>query len=317
MKKTVLVTGGAGFIGSHVVDALLARGDDVHVLDDLSKGRAQQVPGPAPLYVLDIADAPLAKLFSGVQFDAVVHCAAQTNVMVSLADPRLDYRINVVGAERIVTAAERSGVERFVFISSGGAIYGETREPATEETAPRPENPYGEHKLEGEDVVARSPMSTVSLRLSNVYGPRQRSDAEGGVVSVFGERLVARLPPRIYGDGGQQRDFVHVDDVASAIALALDDESMTGVWNVASGASTSVNELAALMMSVAGSDVGIEHAPARGEVRRSAMDVSKLMATGRWRPRVGLREGVSSVILGVATRVTTEAPAEQRVEDGR
>ena len=138
----------------------------------------------------------------------MVHCAAQTNVMRSLADPELDRRINIDGLERVLDSAVAGGVRRFVFVSSGGAIYGETPQPASEQTPPRPENPYGRHKLEGEAIVDRAPLSAASLRLSNVYGPRQRADTEGGVASIFADRMAAGLPLRIYGDGAQQRDFV-------------------------------------------------------------------------------------------------------------
>jgi UDP-glucose 4-epimerase len=291
----VLVTGGAGFIGSHVVEALLTRGEDVHVLDDLSKGQLTNLPGRVPLHVLDIASSPLDRTFRDAAFDAVVHCAAQTNVMRSLAEPELDRRINVVGLERVLHAAIDGGVHRFVFISSGGAAYGETLVPATEETPPNPDNPYGRHKVEGEAIVDRAPISTVSLRLSNVYGARQRSDAEGGVISIFADRLAAGLPLQVYGDGSQERDFVHVSDVVSAILLMLDDASMTGVWNVGTGSSTTVNEVAAVMTVAFGSRARAEYLPARQEVQRSCLDVRKLTATRRWSPRTDLQTGVAEL----------------------
>ncbi len=186
MIRRVLVTGGAGFIGSHVVDALLAAGDDVHALDDLSKGHVTNLPDAVPLHVLDIGDPGVDRLLRDVRFDAVVHCAAQTNVMRSIADPYLDRQINVDGLRRVLDAAASTGVRRFVFVSSGGAVYGETPSPADEETAPQPDNPYGEHKLRGEQMVAASTIPSVVLRLSNVYGLRQRSDAEGGVIAFPG-----------------------------------------------------------------------------------------------------------------------------------
>lgn len=291
----VLVTGGAGFIGSHVVEALLARGEDVHVLDDLSKGQLTNLPERVPLHVLDIASSRLDRMFRDAAFDAVVHCAAQTNVMRSLAEPALDRRINVIGLERVLHAAVESSVRRFVFISSGGAAYGETPVPANEETPPHPDNPYGRHKVEGEGIVARAPLSTVSLRLSNVYGARQRSDAEGGVISIFADRLVAGLPLRVYGDGAQERDFVHVSDVVSAILLALDDASMTGVWNVGTGRSATVNEVAAVMTNAFRGRAGIDYLPARQEVRRSCLDVGKLTRTGLWSPRIDLATGVAEL----------------------
>jgi len=293
MGSKILVTGGAGFIGSHVVEALLARGDEPHVLDDLSKGQVANLPTNVPLYVLDMSDAPLGRLFSA-GFDGVVHCAAQTNVMRSLADPALDRRINIDGLRRVLDGAIAGGVRRFVFISSGGAIYGETPEPATERTPPRPENPYGRHKLEGEAIVEDAAISSASLRLSNVYGPRQRSDAEGGVASIFADRMAAGLPLRIFGDGEQQRDFVHVADVVSAILLALDTDAMNDVWNVGTGQATSVNELAAMMIESFREHTVIERLPARGEIRRSCLDVSKLRSAG-WSSARRLEDGVAEM----------------------
>jgi len=291
----ILVTGGAGFIGSHVVDALLARGDEAHALDDLSKGQVTNLAERVPLHVLDIASGVLDRLFREQRFDAVVHCAAQTNVMRSLEDPELDRRINVDGLRRVLNTAESAGCARFVFISSGGAAYGETPVPATEVTEPRPDNPYGRHKVAGEAIVAASATHGVSLRLSNVYGPRQRSDSEGGVISIFADRLAAGEPLLVYGDGAQQRDFVHVDDVVSAILLALDDASMSGIWNVGTGVPTTVSDLALLMIREFGGQGGISFLPERHEIRRSCLDVSKLVATGRWAPRHALADGIASL----------------------
>jgi UDP-glucose 4-epimerase len=268
------------------------------VLDDLSKGQVANLPLDVPLYVLDMAASPLARLFDA-RFDAVVHCAAQTNVMRSIADPELDRRINVDGLRRVLDAAVATGVRRFIFISSGGAIYGETPEPATESREPRPENPYGRHKLEGEATVAAARISGASLRLSNVFGPRQRSDAEGGVVSIFCDRLAAGEPLRIFGDGEQRRDFVHVGDVVDAIMLALDDPTITGTWNVGTGIATSVNDLAAMMIEATGEHAFIERVAPRGEIRRSCLDVAKLRRAG-WRPRRTLAPSLRSLLAEAA-----------------
>ena len=295
MTRRVLVTGGAGFIGSHVVEALLLAGDDVHALDDLSRGQVTNLPAAVPLHVLDIGDASVTKLLRELQFDAIVHCAAQTNVMRSITDPDLDRRINIDGLQRRLDAAADSRIERFVFISSGGAVYGETNVPADEGTSAQPDNPYGQHKLSGERMLAASPIPGVTLRPSNVYGRRQRSDAEGGVIAIFAERLAAGEKLRIYGDGEQERDFVHVSDVVDAVLLMLDDHSMCGVWNVGTGRATTVNEVAATMLEAFGAVGEVEHLPPRGEVRRSCLDVSKLIATGRWRPRIDLVGGVADL----------------------
>jgi UDP-glucose 4-epimerase len=302
MTRRVLVTGGAGFIGSHVIDALLAVGDEVHALDDLSRGYVTNLPDRVPLHVLDIGDAGVERLMRDVRFDAVVHCAAQTNVMRSIAEPQLDRQINVDGLQRVLSAAASTGVGRFVFVSSGGAVYGETPEPAGEDTAPQPDNPYGEHKLRGEQMVAAAAVPSVALRLSNVYGLRQRSDTEGGVIAIFAERLSAGQPLAIYGDGEQQRDFVHVSDVVRAVVVALDDRAMDGVWNVGTGTATTVNDMARTMLAAFGSQHPIEHLPPRGEIRRSCLDVSKLIGTGRWRPLRSLADGVAELARSTTVR---------------
>ena len=302
MTRRVLVTGGAGFIGSHVVEALLRAGDDVHALDDLSKGQVTNLPAMVPLHVLDIRDAHVERLLGDLRFDAVVHCAAQTNVMRSITEPDLDRQINIDGLQRTLDAAVAARVGRFVFISSGGAVYGETATPAGEETRAQPDNPYGEHKLRGEEMVTVSKVPGVTLRPSNVYGRRQRSDAEGGVIAIFAERLAAGQRLQIYGDGEQRRDFVHVSDVVDAVALALDDLSMGGVWNVGTGRATTVNEVAETMITAFRAGSVIEHLPPRGEIRRSCLDVSKLIATDRWRPRMDLAQGVADLARSAIVR---------------
>lgn len=311
MNRRILVTGGAGFIGSHVVEALLASGEEVHALDDLSKGQVTNLPDGVPLHVLDIVGHGVDRLLRETRFDAVVHCAAQTNVMRSIADPDLDRRINVDGLRNVLAAAVSSGVARFVFISSGGAVYGETPGRADETAQPQPDNPYGVHKLMGEAIVADAPISSVTLRLSNVYGLRQRSDTEGGVISIFADRLSAGQPLHVFGDGEQQRDFVHVADVVAAIVLALGESSMRGVWNVGTGTPTTVNAVAHLMAAAFGSGNTIVHMPPRGEIRRSCLDVSKLTSTGRWDPGRSLAWGIAELAAAVTT---SRIPVRRRLE---
>ena len=220
-----VVTGGAGFIGSHVVEALLARGDEVHVLDDLSKGRRERVAAGAELHVGDIRDPDAA--FDAACPDAVFHLAAQADVRLSVAEPQVDADVNVLGTVRVLEAARRHGA-KVVFASTGGAIYGECADPATESADRQPLAPYGTSKLCGEEYLATwnrlHGSSHVSLRFANVYGPRQEPHGEAGVVAIFMGLLHESGTPQIYGDGSQTRDYVFVEDVVRAMLLALDSE---------------------------------------------------------------------------------------------
>jgi UDP-glucose 4-epimerase len=296
-----LVTGGAGFIGSHVAEALDALGWYVEVLDNLSSGDPTNVPPGARLRVGDIrSDADVHAAFGAVQFDAVVHCAGQTSVLRSMLDPDLDWGVNVMGTRRLAMAAKASGVRRFVFLSSGGAIYGETPTPADERTMPAPRSYYGLHKYVAEQVLRADGLPYAILRPSNVYGSRQRSDAEGGVVAIFGQRLRAGEPLDVHGDGQQLRDFVSVSDLVGAVlaALAIEDNA---IWNVASGEATSITDLAGAMAAVAGRPIEVRYRPRRsGDVERSLLSNAALSATGLWGPPVLLAEGLRLTL--------TEAP---------
>jgi UDP-glucose 4-epimerase len=303
MSRKVLVTGGAGFIGSHIADAYLSRGDRVWIVDDLSSGRESNLPPDAEFHRMGIGDAGLEALFETVGFDVVSHHAAQIDVRVSVSDPRKDARINVDGLLNVLQNANRHG-SRVVYISSGGVVYGEPEVRPTPETAPKlPESPYGVSKLAGEQYLyyyARvHGLEYVALRYSNVYGPRQDPHGEAGVVAIFGQRVLAGEPLTIFGDGEQTRDYVYVGDVVAAnmratdlelgpAGTALDDRA----YNVGTGSETSVNALAGEIMAAAGREVAVEHAAARpGELRNSSLDVGKLRAAG-WAPEVGLRDGL-------------------------
>jgi UDP-glucose 4-epimerase len=270
-----IVTGGAGFIGSHVVDALVARGDDVLVVDDLSTGRAERVNPSARFVEADIRDAAAVDTaFDEARPEACFHLAAQADVRVSVDDPGRDCEVNVVGTIRILEAARRHGAQ-VVFSSTGGAIYGECDAPAPE-TAPRqPLSPYGASKLGGEEYLATYnrlyDASHVSLRYGNVYGPRQDPHGEAGVVAIFLGRLARGEPVRIYGDGRQTRDYVYVGDVVAATLAAFGRPG--GVFNVGTGRETSVLDLAAACARVTGVDLEPTFAPARlGELQRSVLD---------------------------------------------
>ena len=289
-----IVTGGAGFIGSHVVDALLARGDEVHVLDDLSAGKRERVAEGAVLHVADVR-AP-DEVFDAVRPDAVLHLAAQANVRTSVERPDHDAEVNVLGTLRILEAARRHDA-KIVFSSTGGAIYGECDGRAAETAERRPLAPYGTSKLCGEEYLATwnrlHGTSHVSLRLGNVYGPRQDPHGEAGVVAIFMGALREGDTPKIYGDGRQTRDYVYVADVVGAILAALERDS-GGVLNVGTGVETSVLELYDAVRRMTGIEREPTLAPARvGELQRSVLDVSLAARELGWRPQRSLNEGIA------------------------
>ncbi len=288
-----IVTGGAGFIGSHVADALVARGDEVHVVDNLATGKRENVADGVTLHERDVRE-PLDDLFADVHPQACLHLAAQADVRVSVARPDYDATVNVVGTIRVLEAA-RAHDAHVVFSSTGGAIYGECERPVREDDERAPLSPYGVSKLSAEEYLAAynrlHVAHHVSLRYGNVYGPRQDPHGEAGVVAIFFGRLAAGERPRIFGDGTQTRDYVYAGDVAQATLAAVGRDG--GVFNVATGAETSVTELYELCRRIAGSSLEAEQAPARlGELQRSVLDVD---AAGRglgWRPEVSLEDGL-------------------------
>jgi UDP-glucose 4-epimerase len=291
--RRVLVTGGAGFVGSHIVDALRARGDDVMVVDDLSTGDRANLRDGVVLHVVDIADGPaLGRAVEGQHFDAVVHCAAKTKVVQSTEQPELYRRVIVDGTRNVVDAALATGAHDLVNISTGGAIYGETPTCANEETAVAPPSPYGRFKAEAEAIVQRHGIRAVTLRLANVYGPRQRDDLEGGVISIFLGAIRAGRPLTIYGDGTAERDYMYVGDAAEAVLAAL-DAPVTGTYNIGTGIATYVLSIVDLLRTTLQVTPVVRHAPARpAEIQRSCVDVSKAAREGLWRPRTTLAEGI-------------------------
>jgi UDP-glucose 4-epimerase len=287
----VVVTGGAGFIGSNLVDALLERDDEVTVVDDLSSGKRENLDGAAQLVELDIRDPAVADLFAETRPEICFHLAAQADVPTSVARPEFDAEVNVVGTVRVLAAAGDTPV---VFSSTGGAIYGECDEPAREDYPRRPLSPYGTAKLAGEEYLAAwnrlNATRHTALRLANVYGPRQEAGLEGGVVAIFLEAMAAGEETTIFGDGRQTRDFVYVDDVVRALLLA---PAAGAVYNVGSGEETSVLDLHARCRAVAGSAREPQMEPPReGDVRRSALDVSLAARELGWRPESTLDEGL-------------------------
>ncbi len=292
-----LVTGGAGFIGSHVVDALLREEGGVTVLDNLSSGRRENVAPGAVLVEGDIRDpAAVADAFARTRPEVCFHLAAQADVRVSVERPDYDAEVNVLGTIRVLEAARAHGA-RVVFASTGGAIYGECERPAQEGSERRPLAPYGTSKLAGEEYLATynrlHGTSHVALRFGNVYGPRQDPHGEAGVVAIFLGLLATGGTPRIFGDGSQTRDYVFVGDVVRATLAGA--RSGAGVFNVGTGRETSVLELYDACRRVAGSDVEAQLAPARpGELQRSVLDPSLAYAALGFRAEVSLDEGLAA-----------------------
>ena len=289
-----VVTGGAGFIGSHIVDALLARGDEVHVLDDFSSGKRENVPAGARVTEGDIR-RDTDRAFDEARPEVAIHLAAQKDVRASVERPDYDADVNIVGTLRVLEAARRHGT-KIVFSSTGGAIYGECDGPAGEDHPRQPLSPYGVSKLAGEEYLAAWNRlyggSHVSLRLGNVYGPRQDPHGEAGVVAIFMSLLRDGGTPKIFGDGTQTRDYVHVADVVAATLAAVERDG--GVFNVGTGTETSVLDLYEGIQRVAGVERAAEFAPARaGELQRSVLDVSLARRELGWEPKHPLDDGLA------------------------
>ncbi len=301
-----MVTGGSGFIGSNLVDALVERGDDVTVIDDLSTGRRENldsaIAAGAALEELDIRDAAaVAELTAKVAPDTVFPLAAQIDVRISASDPAFDARVNVEGTINVLDAARRAGVKRVVNTSTGGAIYGEGRVlPAGEDHPVAPEAPYGQSKFcaEGYCELFRRlhGLSTVSLRYGNVYGPRQDPLGEAGVIAIFCGKLREGGTPTVFGDGLQTRDYVYVGDVIQANLLAA-GAGVSGAINIGTGVGTSVLDLVEALGGQADGAFEPEMAPERpGEVRHIHLDASRAQSELRWQPEVGLEEGLERTL---------------------
>jgi UDP-glucose 4-epimerase len=297
----VLVTGGAGFIASHVVDACVARGHEVTVVDDLSSGRRENVNAKAELIVADLREASTIEKLRGRAFDLVNHHAAQIDVRVSVADPAADAELNIVAALRLFQAMIDDGVKRFVFASSGGAAYGEPQYTPQDEQHPvAPMSPYGCAKLAIDQYLSFfrqvHGIRATSLRYANVYGPRQRKDGEAGVVAIFAGALLAGRQAHINGSGEQTRDYVFVDDVVRANMAASELET-DGIYNVGTGVETTVNALYAAICGALGVQIPASFAPAKaGEQFRSVLDGSKLRQLAALPEPVTLRDGLRRTV---------------------
>lgn len=297
-----LVTGGAGFIGSHLVDALIAHGHEVYVVDDLSAGGLPNLDdarreGNLKFHRYDIGSEAVGDLLQQVKPEVVFHLAAQSSVPASVADPVNDAQTNVIGLLRLLDASVAADVRKFVFSSSGGTIYGTQDElPVPETAVGRPVSPYGITKRAGEDYLRfyadENGLEFTSLALANVYGPRQNPFGEAGVIAIFAAKLAAGEIPTIYGSGDQTRDFVYVEDVAHAFVRALDAGSGETI-NISTGIETSINEIYEVMADVAGVEQPAKRGPARtGDVYRNSLDPSKAAEVLDWKPWTPLHSGI-------------------------
>ncbi|MFQ5682039.1 MAG: NAD-dependent epimerase/dehydratase family protein [Candidatus Binatia bacterium] len=297
----IVVTGGAGFIASHIVDAYVAKGHEVFVIDDLSSGSRKNVNRRAMFYHMDICDPAVSKLLSDISPDVLNHHAAQMDLRRSVADPLFDARINILGFLNLLENCKRTGIKKVIYASSGGVVYGEQGIfPAAENHPRSPLSPYGVSKLTGEQYLVyyhkNFGLSYSGLRYANIYGPRQSSIGEAGVIAIFIGRLLAGKAPLINGDGKQTRDYVFVEDVVAANVLALDSHYV-GYLNIGTGQETDVLTLFNFLRDKIGSKVEAIHGPAKaGEQRRSSLDASLAAKVLGWIPQTRLESGLEKTI---------------------
>jgi len=315
----IIVTGGAGFIGSHIVDQYVASGHDVLVLDNLSTGRLANINENANLERLDLCEfGRVDELLASYRPDVVNHHAAQIDVRKSVADPVFDARVNVLSSVNLLAAAARHGVRGIIFASSGGTVYGETPQPAAETSAKAPASPYGAAKYSVEGYLFSFSVTMglpgIALRYGNVYGPRQDPGGEAGVISIFAGSLLRRARPTIFGDGIAVRDYIMVADVVRANELAIEHlltrnqtpaTADDAAFNIGTGVSTSVNELYDLIASYCDTEQDAEHAaPRTGELEESRLDITKAGAVLRFSSQVPLREGIGETVAWIANHDT-------------
>jgi UDP-glucose 4-epimerase len=297
----IVVTGGAGFIASHVVDAYLDGGHEVHIIDDFSTGQNVNVNSQATLHQVDIAEKEAARLIEQIKPDVLSHHAAQMDVRHSVADPTFDARVNILGFINLLEAGKNSGVKKVIFASSGGAVYGEQKVfPAPESHDTEPASPYGVSKRAGELYLSyyhqAFGLPYIALRYANVYGPRQSAKGEAGVVAIFLSALLAGKTPVINGDGRQTRDYVYVGDVVAANVAAL-QSSFIGPINIGTGVETDVVTIYQHLRQAVGSPIEAQHGPAKpGEQRRSCLDAGCAAQILGWRPQMTLKDGLRHTV---------------------
>ncbi|MCC6543523.1 MAG: NAD-dependent epimerase/dehydratase family protein [Nitrospirae bacterium] len=297
----VLVTGGAGFIGSHIVDRLLSEGHQVSVLDNLSTGKSENLNKNAEFFKLDIENPRIEKVIKKEKPEVICHLAAQMDVRRSVADPAFDAKTNIIGMINLLEYAVRHGARKVIFSSTGGAIYGEGGPyPTVEDHKASPVSPYGISKLTGEHYLffyqIMYGLKYVALRFANVYGPRQDPFGEAGVVAIFTKKMLKNDQPLINGNGMQTRDYVYVEDVVDAVMRAI-EKNENDVFNVGTGIETTVNELFRMLVEITGSNVREMHGPAKkGEQMRSCLSYDKIKKTMEWEPSVDLKTGLSNTV---------------------
>ena len=295
-----LVTGGAGFIGSHITDALITAGHQVTIVDDLSSGHKKNINPAAAFEKMDVRDPNISTLFKKKRFDVVFHLAAQLDVRKSMQDPFFDASVNILGTLRLLECCRAYTVKKFIFTSSGGVMYGECPSPAFEDNPSLPISPYGFSKAAAERYVKfygdAYQLSYVTLRYANVYGPRQDPHGEAGVVAIFSGKVLAQEPVTIFGTGHQERDYVYIGDVAAANLAAITGPN-NRLYNIATAQTTSVNELYAIISKLGKSDHPARYAPARpGELDRSVLDYQRAKTELHWEPKVSLTEGLTQTL---------------------
>jgi UDP-glucose 4-epimerase len=297
----IAVTGGAGFIASHIADAYLSLGHEVVIIDNLSTGKRENIPANARFIEMDVNDPGIPALFMEEKFDIVNHHAAQMDVRVSVQDPTYDARINILGGINIYESALRSGVKKIIFASSGGTVYGEQEYfPADERHPTKPISPYGIAKLSNEQYLYYYAhvhgLPSVAFRYANIYGPRQNPHGEAGVIAIFAQKLLKGEQPVINGDGLQTRDYVYVGDVVGANILALQPQ-MIGAYNIGTGIETDVNTLFGHLRDLTQSTCEEQHAPAKqGEQMRSVLSHERIFASFGWTPKMDIVDGLSKTV---------------------
>lgn len=297
----ILITGGAGFIGSHIVDRLVLEGHSVSVIDNLSTGKMENLNREAEFYKMDIVSPRIERVFKKERPELICHLAAQMDVRRSVADPIYDAQTNIIGMLNLLEDAVRFGTRKVIFASTGGAVYGEEGPlPTPEDYPPKPVSPYGVSKLTGEHYLfyynATYGMSYVALRFANVYGPRQDPFGEAGVVAIFSQKMLRNEQPVINGNGMQTRDYVYVDDVVDAVTASIYSD-ISDVFNVGTGVETSVNQLFRLLVDVTGKEIKEVYGPAKkGEQQRSCLSCDKIRKALDWEPKTPLQEGLARTV---------------------